>query len=74
MIEANNERFRLTIPLSEAIPFAMGASDLSYPNATDELRQLVGLLVIDTLEYSEEWRSAAIVRTCLQDRWPGFLG
>ena len=73
MIDANNERFRLTIPLSEAIPFAMGTADLNYPNATAELRQLVGLLVIDTLEYAEEWRTAAIVRSCLEDKWPGFL-
>ncbi len=73
MIEANEERYRLTIPLSDAIPFVMGESDLDYIHPTDELRQLVGLLVIDTLEYSEEWRAAALLRSFLQEKWPDLL-
>jgi hypothetical protein len=70
MIESTQDRFRLTIPLTEAIPFAIGASDLGYSEPSDELRQLIGLLAIDMLEYSEEWRAAALVRTCLRAKWP----
>jgi hypothetical protein len=62
--------FRLTIPLVDAFAFAMGESDLSYDDATDEMRQVIGLLVIDKLEYSEHWRVAAEVRACLAIRWP----
>ena len=73
MIELNEERYRLSIPLSEAIPFAIGDSDLGYAEPSDELRQLIGLLVVDTLEYSEQWRAAALVRGCLQEKWPDLL-
>jgi hypothetical protein len=73
MIEADEERYRLTIPLTDAIPFAIGDSDLGYAEPSDELRQLIGLLVIDALEYSEQWRSAALVRGCLQQKWPDLL-
>ena len=73
MIELHDERFRLTIPLSEAIPFAMGGSNLGYVDPADELRQLIGLLVIDALEYSEQWRVASMVRTCLEEKWPDLL-
>ena len=52
-------RFRLTIPLVDAFAFAMGESDLSYTEVSDEMRQVIGLLVIDNLEYAEEWRAAA---------------
>jgi hypothetical protein len=34
------------------------------------MRQVMGLMVIDNLEYSEHWRVAAEVRACLADRWP----
>ena len=73
MIESSEDRFRLTIPLTDAIPFAVGASDLGYSEPSDELRQLIGLLAIDMLEYSEEWRTAALVRTCLRDKWPDLV-
>jgi hypothetical protein len=63
-------RFRLTIPIAEAFAFAMGESDLSYADATDAMRQVVGLLVIDKLEYAEQWRVSAEVRACLAARWP----
>jgi hypothetical protein len=62
--------FRLTIPIAEAFAFAMGESDLAYADPTDEMRQVVGLLVIDKLEYAEQWRVAAEVRACLAIRWP----
>jgi len=64
------KRFRLTIPIEEAFAFAMGESDLHYTEASDEMRQVVGLLVIDKLEYAEQWRVAAEVRACLGARWP----
>ena len=73
MIELNEERYRLTIPLSDAIPFAIGSSDLGYSEPSDELRQLIGLLVIDALEYSEQWRAAGIVRVYLEEKWPDLL-
>ena len=67
-------RFRLTIPIEEAFAFAMGESDLSYTEATDEMRQVIGLLVIDKLEYAEQWRVSAEVRACLAARWPKCFG
>jgi hypothetical protein len=67
----DGERFRLTIPIAEALEFALGASDLDYTQPHDKLRQIMGLLVIDALEYSEEWRAAAITRACLEEKWPG---
>jgi hypothetical protein len=66
-------RFRLTIPIEEAFAFAMGESDLNYTEPTDEMRHVIGLLVIDILEYGEQWRVAADVRACLAARWPESL-
>lgn len=63
-------RFRLTIPLAEAFSFAMGLSDLECEAPSDAMRQVVGLLVVDSLEYSEQWRVAAQARACLTERWP----
>lgn len=63
-------RFRLTIPITDAFAFAMGESDLSYDEPTDEMRQVIGLLVIDNLEYAEHWRVSAEIRACLAARWP----
>lgn len=65
------ERFRLTIPLTDAFAFAMGYSDLDYAEANDEMRRIMGLLVLDALEYSEQWRASARVRACLLRKWPG---
>jgi hypothetical protein len=65
------ERFRLTIPLADAFAFAMGWSDLGYARANDAMRRIMGLLVIDALEYSEQWRASARVRECLLRKWPG---
>jgi hypothetical protein len=63
-------RFRLTLPVADAFAFAMGECDLNYTDATDAMRQVVGLLVIDKLEYAEQWRVSAEVRACLAARWP----
>lgn len=68
MIEATEDRFRLTIPLRDAVCFAMGWSDLGYEEPSETLRQVVGFLSIDALEYSEQWRAAALVRARLQSR------
>jgi hypothetical protein len=64
-------RFRLTIPLEEAFAFAMGWTDLGYSGASDAMRHVIGLLVVDALEYSEEWRASARARARLAERWPG---
>ena len=63
-------RFRLTIPVRDAFAFAMGWSDLGYESPSDTMRQVVGLLVVDCLEYSEQWRVSAQARACLEERWP----
>jgi len=67
-------RFRLTIPIEDAFAFAMGEFDLGCNDATDGMRQLVGFLIIDSLEYGEHWRVATEVRDCLADRWPKCSG
>jgi hypothetical protein len=64
-------RFRLTIPVRDAFAFAMAWSDLGYESPTDPMRQVIGLLVVDCLEYSEQWRVSAQARACLEERWPG---
>jgi hypothetical protein len=69
MFTVEEERFRLAIPLRDAIAFAMGWSDLGYEEPKTELRKIVGFLAIDALEYSEQWRTAALLRTCLEHRW-----
>ena len=63
-------RFRLAIPLWDAFAFAMGWSDLDYPAPNDRMRQVIGLLVVDSLEYSEQWRASARARECLEEKWP----
>jgi hypothetical protein len=70
MIDFKEDRYRLTIPLSDAIRFALGNSNLSYAEPSDELRQLVGLLAIDLLEYSEQSRIAGMLRNSMQAKWP----
>jgi hypothetical protein len=70
MIKHRQDRVRLTIPIGDAISFAMGWTDLGYSDPHDGLRQIVGLLAVDALQYSEQWRVAAMLRTCLEHRWP----
>ena len=72
-MELEQTRFRLAIPLEDAFAFAMGWSDLEYADANDRLRQVMGLLVLDSLEYSEQWRASAQVRQSLEDRWPDMF-
>ena len=70
MSTGEEERVRLAIPLLDAVAFAMGWSNLSYEEPDDGLRQVMGLLAIDALEYSEHWRAAAQLRESLHHRWP----
>jgi hypothetical protein len=73
MIETDGERYRLTIPISDAIEFAIGRSDLTYADPSEELRQLVALLAMDALEYTEQWRAAAYLRGIVKLKWPRLL-
>jgi hypothetical protein len=67
-------RFRLAIPIKDAIAFALGSSDLGYENPEDETRQIVGALAIDELQRSEQWRAAGLLRLSLKVKWPDFAG
>jgi hypothetical protein len=71
MIELETDRFRLTIPVGDAMAFAMGWSDLGYDEANDGMRRIIGALAVDTMEYNEQWRDAAVARACLNEKWPG---
>jgi hypothetical protein len=51
----------------------MGWSDLGYASVNDTMRLVMGVLVVDSLEYSEQWRDSATVRACLTQKWPGYL-
>jgi hypothetical protein len=69
MIDSAVDRFVLAISLPDAVRFAMGWTDLAYDEPDEGLRQVIGLLALDELEYSEEWRSAALLRACLREKW-----
>ncbi|HKP04233.1 MAG TPA: hypothetical protein VJU77_12845 [Chthoniobacterales bacterium] len=69
--------FRITIPIEDAFAFSMGEFPLHPTEASDEMRQVVGVLIVDALQYGEHWRVAAEVRASLAERWPdcpGFHG
>jgi hypothetical protein len=68
------ERFRLTIPIEDAFAFSMGEFQLGPSRTSDAMRQLVGVLVIDALQYDEHWRVAAEARAFLAERWPDCAG
>jgi hypothetical protein len=70
MIDLEEDRFRLTIPVHDAVWFAMGWSDLGYNEPNNAMRKLVGFLAINALEFDEQWRAAALLRMCLEKRWP----
>lgn len=53
-IEFHRERLRLTLPLSDAVPFAIGWSDLGYRGTADHLRHVVGILATDALQRREQ--------------------
>jgi hypothetical protein len=72
-IEFHDDALRLTIPLTDAVSFAMDWSDLEYREPADHLRQVVGLVAIDALQRDEQWRVAAMLQRCLARRWPALL-
>lgn len=72
MLHLIEDRFHLAIPVGDAVSFAMGWSDLGYSDPNDAMRKIVGLLAIDALEYSEQWRAASLLRSCLRHRWQDF--
>lgn len=69
-IEFADERLRLSIPLSDAVSFAMGWSDLDYREPADHLRHVIGVLAIDELQRTEQWRLASMLQACVARRWP----
>ncbi len=71
-IEFDDGCLRLTIPLSDAVSFAMGWSDLDYGASPDHLRHVIGVLAIDALQRGEQWRLAAMLQACLAHRWTAF--
>ena len=70
MIATNDDRLTLTIPIRDALEFALGLSDLGYTDPPDGMRHVVGTLALDALEYSEQWRLAALARDGLSEKWP----
>lgn len=70
MVIIEGEIVRLTAPVHEAVAFAMGWSDCGFVEPTPAMRRIIGELAIDSLEYAEEWRLAAMLRDCLAEQ-PG---
>ncbi len=68
MVYLEEERFRLAIPVRDAVSFAMGWSNLGYRQPNETVRRIVGFLALDALEYSEQWRAAALLRKSLERR------
>jgi hypothetical protein len=60
----------LAVPIEEAVLFALGLTDLDLDEPSDHARQLIGLIAVDHLEYSEHWRLSGIIRTALKEKWP----
>jgi hypothetical protein len=58
------------MPLEDAVLFALGLTDLELDQPSDHARKLIGLIALDHLEYSEQWRVSAMLRTELKQRWP----
>ena len=61
-IGSQRHGIRLLLPIDNAVSFSLGWSDLDIEQPSDLLRQVVGLLTIDRLEYAEQWRNAALLR------------
>jgi len=60
----------LDVPIEEAVLFALGFTDLDLNEPSDQGRQLIGLIALDHLEYSEQWRVSAMLRSALKKKWP----
>jgi hypothetical protein len=74
MHDDDEQEFRLTVPIEDAFAFSMGEFELGPTQTSDAMCQLVGVLIIDALEYSEHWRLAAEARASLAERWPDCPG
>ena len=72
--DEDDQELRLTIPIEDAFSFSMGEFELGPNETSDTMRQLVGVLIIDALEYAERWRLAAQARIFLAARWPDCPG
>lgn len=70
----HDEEFQLTIPIEDAFAFSMGECESGSTETPDAMRQLVGVMVIDALQYGEHWRIAAQARAFLAERWPDCPG
>ena len=70
MIRTEGEFIRLTIPLDDAVAFAMGWSDLGSVEPTEAMRRIIGELAVDALQYLEHWREAAMLRDSIERLWP----
>ena len=68
------QEFRLTVSIEDAFAFSMGEFDIGPTQTSDAICQLVGLLIIDALQYGEHWRLAAEARASLAERWPECPG
>ena len=68
--DEEEQEFRLTIPIEDAFAFSMGEFHLGSTETSDAMRQLVGILIVDALQYGEHWRLAAEARASLAERWP----
>jgi hypothetical protein len=60
----------LDMPIEDAVLFALGLTDLDVDEPSDRARQLVGLIALEHLEYSEQWRVSGTLRTALKEKWP----
>ena len=68
MVTVEGEFVRLAVPIHEAVAFAVGWSDGGFAEPSPAMRRIIGELAIDSLEYAEEWRLAAMVRECLNEQ------
>jgi hypothetical protein len=66
----SSPQLRLAVPIEEAVLFALGLTDLDLDEPSDHARQLIGLIAVDHLEYSEQWELSGIIRTALKEKWP----
>jgi len=71
VMEQDEFRLRLRIPIAQAFSIAMGWSERRSATMTDPMRQILGAMVVDDLEFAEQWRASAAARACLAQRWPG---
>ena len=69
-ISISRPEFCLDLQIDEAVLFALGLTDLELDQPGDNARKLIGLIALDHLEYSEQWRVSAMLRTELKKRWP----